>query len=190
MDIHKEVFVYSNKYENLTNYEILTKFNNVWEKRIKHVLRFTKNKETTLKFLLNKRYEEYIRLLTDIGIIIEFPEHLLKRMEEVRVNYKTLKEHFMDDTTRGKCYSMSVALSTLFDEFTLNKGTINLPLVSVEHQWLEHDNKVYDTTMHLIFPKDYYYNIYMPNNVRKLTQEEIDEIKNDILNNITVKKTI
>ena len=188
MDIYKDVFVYSNKYEKLSNSEILDKFNSEWDKRIKYVLKFTKNKETTLKFLLNKRYDEYIKLLTDIGIVSYFPEHLLKQMETVYVGYKSLKDHFAEWTTRGKCYSMSVALSLLFDNCILNKGIISFPLVSIEHQWLEYEGKVYDTTLQLIFPKEYYYDIYSPKEVKELTEEEIEKTKRDVLNNIMIKQ--
>lgn len=135
--------------------------------------------------LKNKRYDEYIKLLTDLKIITPFSEELLNEMNKVVVLGKTLKDHFIDNTTRGRCFAMSTALSLIFNEnYVLNRGIINLPLISIEHQWLEYDGKVYDTTFHLIFPKDYYYNMHTPKNVHQLTNEEIENIKNDILNRI------
>jgi len=184
MHIYKDVFVYNSKYEKLSNEEIIQKFNKTWDKRIKFILMFEKEKDATLKLLLNKRYDEYIKLLTDIGIISHFSEQLLKEMGNVYVDSKSLSEHFEDSTTRGRCYSMSTGLSLLFDDCVLNKGIVNFPLISVEHQWLEHDDKVYDTTLHLVFPKDYYYNIYTPKDVKKLTEEEIEKIKRNPLNRI------
>ena len=188
MNIYNDVFVYSDKYKNLSNEEIIEIFNQEWDKRINYVLRFNKNKDTTLKLLSNKRYDEYIKLLTDLGIIYPFSEDLLERMQNVCVNFKSLKDHFSDWTTRGKCYSMSVALSLLFDNCNLYKGIVHFPLVNVEHQWLEHDNKVYDTTLHLVFPKEYYYGIYKPSDIKKLTQDEIEQIMNNPLNIIRKKE--
>lgn len=191
MNIYKDVFVYNDKYKNMSNEQIINKFDKLWNKRIKLILQFTKNeeKEAVLKILKNKRYDEYIKLLTELKIIFPFPEDLLNKMDEIQVLFKTLKEHYIDSTTRGYCFIMSTALSLLFDDsYVLNRGIINLPLISIEHQWLEHNDKVYDTTLHLIFPKEYYYSIYKPSNLHQLTEEEIEKIKRDPFNGIKKKE--
>ena len=187
MNIYKDIFVYNDRYNNMTPEQVINKFNKQWNKRIKLILQFTKSDEldSVLKILKNKRYDEYIKLLTDLKIIIPFPEDLLNKMDEIKVLFKTLKEHYIDSTTRGYCFIMSTALSLIFDNsYILNRGIINLPLISTEHQWLEYDNKVYDTTLHLIFPKEYYYSIYTPSNIHQLTEEEIEKIKNNPFNGI------
>lgn len=193
MNIHKDVFTYNkNDLKKVTTEEIIKKFNSVWDKRIKLVMTITKknDKAATLNLLNNKRYEEYIKLLTDIGIVVPFNKELMDQMGSVTVGDKSLAQHFEDYTTRGRCKSMSVALSTIFDESTIIKsGTLHMPLIEFFHQWLEYDGKVYDTTMHLIFPIDYYYNIYTPENVHQLTNDEIEKIKNDIYYKVTVKDT-
>jgi len=187
MNIYKDVFFLNKKHKNMTNEEIIDNFNKVWDKRINLILKFKKEeqKASIYKLLKNKKYDEYIKLLTELKIIVPFSEELLDEMNNIQVLGKSLKEHYNDYTTRGNCFSMSVALSMIFkNEFVLNRGIINLPLISVDHQWLEYDNKVYDTTFHLIFPKEYYYDIYSPNNVHRLTTDEIENIKNDIFNGI------
>ena len=62
MNIYKDVFVYNDKYKNMSNEQIINKFDKLWNKRIKLILQFTKNeeKEAVLKILKNKRYDEYI----------------------------------------------------------------------------------------------------------------------------------
>lgn len=193
MNIHKDVFTYNkNDLKKVTTEEIIKKFNSVWDKRIKLVMTLTKknDKTATLNLLNNKRYEEYIKLLRDIGIVVPFNKELMDQMESITVGDKSLVQHFEDHTTRGRCKSMSVALSTIFDESAIIKsGTLHMPLIEFFHQWLEYDGKVYDTTMHLIFPIDYYYNIYTPENVHQLTNDEIEKIKNDIYYKVTVKDT-
>lgn len=193
MNIHKDVFTYNkNDLKKVTTEEIIKKFNSVWDKRIKLVMTITKknDKAATLNLLNNKRYEEYIKLLTDIGIVVPFNKELMDQMGSVTVGDKSLAQHFEDYTTRGRCKSMSVALSTIFDESAIIKsGTLHMPLIEFFHQWLEYDGKVYDTITHLIFPIDYYYNIYTPENVHQLTNDEIEKIKNDIYYKVTVKDT-
>lgn len=190
MDIYKDVFTYKkNKIKQKNGDELIKKFNKIWDKRIKFVMALTKknDKNATLNLLNNKRYEEYLKLLVDIGIVTSFDDALMKKMEKVMVVGKTLAQHFKDYTTRGYCESMSVALSTIFEkEFTIKNATLHTPLIKFYHQWLECEGKVYDTTKHLIFPIDYYYDIYMPENIHKLTNEEIDKIKNDIYYRISV----
>ena len=193
MNIHKDIFTYNkNDFKKVPAEEIIKKFNSVWDKRIKLVMTLTKknDKTATLNLLNNKRYEEYIKLLTDIGIVVPFTSELMEQMENVTVCDKSLAQHFNDYTTRGRCKSMSVALSTIFEESAVIKsGTLHMPLIEFFHQWLEHEGKVYATTMHLIFPIDYYYDIYTPENVHQLTNEEIEKIKNDIYNKVTVNDT-
>ena len=193
MNIYKDVFTYKkNDLNKITTEEIIKKFNSVWDKRIKLVMTLTKKNDeaATLNLLNNKRYEEYIKLLTDIGIVVPFNSEIMEQMENVNVGDKSLAQHFDDYTTRGRCKSMSVALSTIFEEGTIIKnGTLHMPLIEFFHQWLEYEGKVYDTTMHLIFPIDYYYNIYAPENVHQLTNEEIEKIKNDIYYKVTVNET-
>lgn len=158
MNIYKDVFTYNKKdLKKLNSEEIIKKFNRTWYKRIKLIMKLTKKnyKNATLNLLYNKKYEEYIKLLTDLGIVIPFTNELLKKMENVTVGDKTLMQHFIDYTTRGLCESMSVALSTVFEEETVIKsGTLHMPIIEIFHQWLEYNGKVYDTTMHLIFPID------------------------------------
>lgn len=193
MNIHKDVFTYNkNDLKKVTTEEIIKKFNSIWDKRIKLVMALTKknDKAATLNLLNNKRYEEYIKLLTDIGIVVPFNSELMEQMESVTVGDKSLAQHFNDYTTRGCCKSMSVGLSTIFKENAVIKnGTLHMPLIEFFHQWLEYEEKVYDTTMHLIFPIDYYYNIYTPENVHQLTNDEIEKIKNDIYYKVTLNDT-
>ena len=148
------------------------------------------DKAATLNILNNKRYEEYIKFLADIGIVIPFTGELMEQMDNVTVADKSLAQHFNDYTTRGRCKSMSVALSTIFEKnVVIKSGILHMPLIEFFHQWLEYDGKAYDTTMHLIFPIDYYYNIYTPENVHQLTNDEIEKIKNDIYYKVTVNDT-
>jgi len=190
MNIHKDVFTYNkNDLKKAQTKEIIKKFNSVWDKRIRLVMALTKknHKTATLKLLNNKRYEEYIKLLIDIGIVVPFSNELMAKMQNVLVGDKSLSKHFDDYTTRGLCKSMSVALSTIFEEdFVIKNAILHMPLIEFFHQWLEYDGKVYDTTMHLIFPIDYYYSIYNPKNINQLTAEEIEKIKNDIYYKVTV----
>lgn len=112
-------------------------------------------------------------------------------MENVTVGDKTLMQHFIDYTTRGLCESMSVALSAVFEEETVIKsGTLHMPIIEIFHQWLEYNGKVYDTTMHLIFPIDYYYDIYTPKNIHQLNNDEIESIKNDVYYKIRINNPI
>lgn len=188
MDLNKVVFSYKKYYDVATNEQIINYFNKKWDKIISQIMKKTKEKEkiSTYKFLENKRYEEYIELLKKLKIVIPFPQELLNQMDKVFVMGTSLKNHFEHWTTRGKCYSMSVALSQIFfDKFIINRGKLQKPLITFEHQWLEYDGNVYDTTFHLIFPKEIYYNLYYPKNIHTLTNEEIDEIKNN--NRIEVK---
>lgn len=190
MNIYKDVFVFDKKYENMSNEEIIIKFNKIWDRRMNLILKLTKtnDKQATYNLLNNKKHDEYIKLLQDLKIITPFPIELLNKMEEISILEKNLKQHFEDYTTRAYCFSMSVALSLIFENnYVINRGTICLPLINFEHQWLEHNNKVYDTTMNLIFPKDHYYQIYSPYNIQQLTEEEIDTIKNDIFKQIKKK---
>lgn len=194
MNIYKDVFTYNKKdLKKLNSEEIIKKFNRTWYKRIKLIMKLTKKnyKNATLNLLYNKKYEEYIKLLTDLGIVIPFTNELLKKMENVTVGDKTLMQHFINYTTRGLCESMSVALSTVFEEETVIKsGTLHMPIIEIFHQWLEYNGKVYDTTMHLIFPIDYYYDIYTPKNIHQLTNDEIESIKNDVYYEIRINNPI
>ena len=191
MNIYKDVFSYNkNDLKNINTEEIIRKFNVVWDKRIKLVMTLTKksNKTATLNLLNNKRHEEYIKLLIDIGIVVPFPAELMKSMENVIVDDKNLAQHFNDYTTRGRCKTMSVALSTLFEEgFIIKNATLHTPLIEFYHQWLEHDGKVYDTTKQRVFPINYYYDIYKRENIHELTIEEIEKIKHDPYYKITSK---
>ena len=184
----KTVFKYNKtNLKNASHSEIIKKFNIIWDKKIKLVMMLTKknDKKAVFSLLENKRYEEYINLLVNIGIVTSFSDKLLDEMENVLVGDISLKQHFKEYTTRGRCKAMSVALSTLFgNNAVLKNGTIHVPLIEFFHQWLEYDGKVYDTTLHLIFPVDYYYAIYSPVDVHQLTDEEIEKIKNNILNRI------
>lgn len=187
INLYKDVFSLNKKHKYMSNEEIIDNFNKVWCKRINLILKFDKaeQKESIYKLLKNKKYQEYIKLLTDLKIIVPFPKELLDEMDNIQVLGNSLKEHYNNYTTRGNCFSMSVALSMFFQNgFVLNRGIVNLPLISIEHQWLEYNNKVYDTTFHLIFPKEYYYNIYFPNNIHSLTTDEIESIKNNPFNGI------
>lgn len=193
MNVNKDVFTYNkNDLKKVNTEEIIKKFNSVWDKRIKLVMTLTKknDKAATLNILNNKRYEEYIKFLADIGIVIPFTGELMEQMDNVTVADKSLAQHFNDYTTRGRCKSMSVALSTIFEKnVVIKSGILHMPLIEFFHQWLEYDGKAYDTTMHLIFPIDYYYNIYTPENVHQLTNDEIEKIKNDIYYKVTVNDT-
>ncbi len=193
MNLYKSVFSYDRKrYKDATNEQIIFDFNNMWDKRIIQIIKRTNEneKDATYKILENKRYEEYIELLKELKIVIPFPQELLDQMSRVYVSGKSLSNHFKDWTTRSECHSMSVALSTLFsDQFTIKKAKIRKPFITFEHQWLEYNNNVFDTTFHLIFPKDVYYSLYCPENIHILTNEEIDKIKNNIFNRIEVKPT-
>ena len=80
MNIYKDVFTYKkNDLNKVTTEEIIKKFNSVWDKRIKLVMTLTKKNDeaATLNLLNNKRYEEYIKLLTDIGIVVPFNSELM-----------------------------------------------------------------------------------------------------------------
>ena len=57
MNIYKDVFAYSSKYERSSDEEIIKKFNKVWDKRIRFVLMFEKEKDAALKLLQEKRIE-------------------------------------------------------------------------------------------------------------------------------------
>ena len=191
MNLYKTVFSYNRKqYKDATNERVINDFNSKWDKRINQIIKRTNENEknATYKILKNKRYEEYIELLRELKIVIPFPQELLNEMNRVYISGKSLEDHFKDWTTRGECYSMSVALSTLFSgQFVINKAQLKKPLITFEHQWLEHDGYVYDTTFHLIFPREVYYSLYCPENIHTLTNEEIDKIKRNIFNRIEVK---
>ena len=193
MNLYSTVFSYDRKcYKDKTNEQVINDFNNKWNKRVSQIIKRSNEseKEAIYKFLENKRYEEYIELLKELKIVIPFQQELLNEMNRVYVLGKSLEDHFKDWTTRSECYSMSVALSTLFsDQFIINKAQLKMPLTTFEHQWLEHNGYVYDTTFHLVFPKEVYYDLYCPEDIHTLTNEEIDKIKNDIFNNIVVKPT-
>lgn len=45
MNIYKDVFILDKKYNNMTNEQIINKFNKTWDKRINLVLKFTKDEE-------------------------------------------------------------------------------------------------------------------------------------------------
>jgi len=88
MNIHKDVFTYNkNDLKKAQTKEIIKKFNSVWDKRIRLVMALTKknHKTATLKLLNNKRYEEYIKLLIDIGIVVPFSNELMAKMQNVLV---------------------------------------------------------------------------------------------------------
>lgn len=193
MNLHKTVFSYDRKqYKDATNEQVINDFNSKWNMKISQIInRINENEKNSMcRILENKRYEEYIELLKELKIVIPFPPELLNQMKSVYVSGKSLADHFKEWTTRGECHSMSVALSTLFlDQFIINKAQLKMPLITFEHQWLEYNGYVYDTTFHLIFPREIYYSLYCPENVHTLTNEEIDKIKNDIFNKIEVKPT-
>lgn len=172
------------------NEQIIERFNNAWNKKIDKVLKKCEEneRESLLRYLNNQRHEEYIELLCNLGIIINFPDDLLTKMKDVYVNYESLYDHFFNGTTRGMCYSMSTALSLVILNSNLIKGTINIPLISFEHQWLEYNDKVYDTTFKKIFPKKIYYDIFKPTNINKLTPDDIDNIKNGFFTKISTEK--
>ncbi len=52
------------------------------------------------------------------------------------------------------------------------KGTLNLPLDSFESFWLEDKEKVFDITLGLVFPKEIYYNLYNPSDIKSLVIDD------------------
>lgn len=193
MDIYKQVFDTSRIDNSQNSEKLICQFKKKWDSRIKYVITFTKDneKESVMKLLLDQKDTEYIELLKKLNIVTEFPDSLLSTMKCIYVGKKSLYQHFLDYSTRGHCVSMSTALLFAFpSDVNLYKGIIQTPLLNFQHQWLEHNDKIYDTTRHLVFPIKYYYEIFNPLNVKSVTLDEIEQIKTKPLYEIEITDPI
>lgn len=101
------------------------------------------------------------------GNIRGFSVEFYAKSNKIVLNDKGKTVYEMLINSNNKCYVTSFILTLLFDEFALAKGKVlfrgvaNQPIEEhMKHGWLEVDDEVYDTTLHLIFKKTVYYELF------------------------------
>ncbi|MBP3634935.1 MAG: hypothetical protein J6J17_00550 [Bacilli bacterium] len=74
---------------------------------------------------------------------------------------------------RKNCHFVTVQLTTGMDKFNLVRGNVSSWAYDIDgnHSWIEKDGFVYDTTKGVKFKKEYYYEIFNPQIIRALNED-------------------
>lgn len=107
--------------------------------------------------LNNSEFKEFIDVMFILNEVCFFDETLLKKMKNFKLtDNMSMYDFFANGLNSGHCGFTSILLSLLFDDCSIVfgeniyiNGTENSP--NGEHAWIKVNNKIYDTSLGLIF---------------------------------------
>ena len=149
-----------------------------------------------LDSLKKKLYFSKLKLLYSKGVaegkIVPFDEDFYRSMSNTYFASIPVSMHIKylrPKTGPGKCYDRSLYMFFCFDDALLVRGDkLNLELMygkeNAGHGWIEIGDYVYDPTMLMRFDRDFYYKMFSPTNVSKVTKEEYESVNGSFYDDI------
>lgn len=128
------------------------------------------------------RFELLYKLGTQLGLIDEYPEELLKKTENNYYYGTPVSVLLTNGLNLKKCHDRAYALTMAFDECRLIRGFLpkygKIGNISYdpdfEHSWVEDDKYVYDTTFLKRFNKRFYHYLFGAREDVVISSEELN----------------